>query len=212
MTRTNRVFASLLVALVVVAAPAGAEQVAENGEFSVNLPSQCGELQRQAQTLESDNGPIETVTWVGRGDGGICIVNYTELTGPIIEPEAQIDNGVESLMKELGTTIEREKDQEIAGFPGRSIAYSGTAGSRQLFGRTDFAVAHDRIYQVIYIGYTPDDLLAAENSGYFRSLAIEAPDLEEAQAQLDEPAELDETPAADSNESTNAEQATSSPS
>lgn len=169
---------AFVVAIVLLIVPAAfAERLSEE-EFSIELPSWCGDAQRQEQQVESPSGPITVVTYVARGeDGAACIITYSELSGPITDAEGTMKSGRDSLLQQLNVTLEHEKAIEINGFEGRSIHFA-TTEPRPVYGRTDFVVADDRLYQVIYIGYTPEARDEVESSELFSSFMIEVPEAE----------------------------------
>lgn len=173
---------ALLAAVLLLIVPVASAERLSGDEFSIDLPSWCGKAQKQEQKVDSPSGPIDVVTYVAKGDNGAaCIVTYSELSGPITDAETTIDSNRDSLLKQLNVNIDREKSIEVSGFEGRSISFS-TAQPRPIFGRTDLVVAGDRLYQVIYIGYTAEDRQAVESSNLFGSLTIKAPAPTEAMA------------------------------
>lgn len=174
-TSTIRGMVFLAVALL-TAAPMVGETVRET-EFSVELPANCTGAKKQVQNIDSPSGPIVNVTYIAQGSDGICIVGYSELTGPITEPEMMIDSGRDSLMTELATSIEMEESTEDGDLVGRTIRYSGGA-ARALYGRTDFVVADDRLYQVVFIGFSGDSRTAVEESPFFSSFDVKVPERE----------------------------------
>lgn len=186
----NRAFSriTLLAAVLLLVVPvATAEQLSEE-EFSIELPSLCGAAQMQKQQVDAPSGPIDVVTYVARGeDGSACIVTYSELSGPITDAEGTIDSGRDSLLQQLNVQLERENQIDVNGFEGRSFLFT-TAEPRPVFGRADMVVAADRLYQVIYIGYTPDSRDVVESSTLFGSLTIDAPEAEEEMARVPEDA------------------------
>jgi hypothetical protein len=172
----SMLFSSLLL-LVVPAALAA--QVAEN-EFTIDLPLECGEAQKQQQRVDSPSGPIDLVTYLARGeDGAACIVTYSELSGPITDAEGTINSGRDSLIQQLNVTIENEQEMAVDGYDGRMVRFT-TDQPRPIYGRSDFVVADDRLYQVIYIGFSYDARENIEHAGLFSSLSISGPALEEA--------------------------------
>lgn len=172
---TIRGMVFLAVALL-TAAPMVGETVRET-EFSVELPPNCTGAKKQVQNIDSPSGPIVNVTYIAQGSDGICIVGYSELTGPITEPEMMIDSGRDSLMTELATSIEMESSTDNGDLVGRTIRYSGGA-ARALYGRTDFVVADDRLYQVVFIGFSGDSRTAVEESPFFSSFDVKVPERE----------------------------------
>lgn len=175
--RTSRIRGIVFLAVALLtAAPMLGETVRET-EFSIQLPPNCTGAKKQVQNIDSPSGPIVNVTYIAQGSDGICIVGYSELTGPITEPAMMIDSGRDSLMNELATSIEMESSTDDGDLVGRTIRYSGGA-ARPLYGRTDFVVADDRLYQVVFIGFSGDSRTAAEESSFFNSFDVKVPEPE----------------------------------
>ena len=178
MTRTFTRIMLLAAVLLLIVPVATAERLSEE-EFSIELPSWCGEAAKQNQKVDAPSGPINVVTYVARGeDGAACIVTYSELSGPITDAVATLDNSRDSLLGQLNVDLERENQIDVSGFEGRSFLFT-TTNPRPVYGRADMVVADDRLYQVIYIGYTPEARDAVEGSRLFESLTIETPEAEE---------------------------------
>jgi hypothetical protein len=170
----------LLSALLLLVVPAAlAAQVAED-EFTIELPMECGEVQKQQQRVDSPSGPIDLVTYLARAeDGAACIVTYSELSGPITDAESTINSGRDSLVQQLNVTVETERELSVDGYEGRMVRFT-TDQPRPIYGRSDFVVADDRLYQVIYIGFSYDARELIEQAGLFSSLSISGPVLEDA--------------------------------
>jgi hypothetical protein len=174
---TRSMLLSALLLLVVTTALAA--QVAED-EFTIELPMECGEVQKQQQRVDSPSGPIDLVTYLARSeDGAACIVTYSELSGPITDAESTINSGRDSLIQQLNVTVETEREMDVDGYEGRMVRFT-TDQPRPIYGRSDFVVADDRLYQVIYIGFSHDARELIEQAGLFSSLSISGPAIEEA--------------------------------
>lgn len=187
-----------LVAAVAIAAPMAASQV-ENSDFAVMLPEGYSEFMRQVQKVKAPSGEIEQVTYVSKAaDGSAFIVTFGDLSGPITDPEAAMDGGRDSLVKSLNAAIERESAMQIDGLPGRSFEFS-SQGQTPIFARTAFAVTGPRMYQVIFLGYSPEARANPNVQSFFDSfdvryeaeavepVAPDAPPLAEAQPDVAAP-------------------------
>ncbi|MDX1584045.1 MAG: hypothetical protein R3338_10650 [Thermoanaerobaculia bacterium] len=186
MKRTFTRLALLGAVLLLIIPVASAESVSEE-EFSIDLPSWCGQATKQEQQIESPSGPIDVVTYLAKGDdGAACIVTYSELSGPITDSAGTIESSRDSLLQQLNVDVEGEKDIKVSGFEGRSINFM-TADPRPIFGRTDLVVADDRLYQVIYIGFTAEARDKIQDSSLFTSLEILSPEPAETEAVAEAP-------------------------
>ena len=177
--KTSLIRGIVIAAMGAVMAAPGLGETLREAEFTVQLPPNCTGAKKQVQNIDSPSGPIVNVTYVAQGSDGICIVGYSELTGPITEPETMIDSGRDSLMQELSTIVEMEEGADSTDKVERTIRYSGGA-TRPLFGRTDFVVVDDRLYQVVFIGFSVDSRTAAEETAFFDSFDVKIPEHETA--------------------------------
>lgn len=197
MKRTTTLMGVLVSVLLLFVPVASAERLSEE-EFSIELPGSCGAAQKHEQKVESPSGPIDVVSYVAKADdGSACIVIYSELSGPITDPESAIDSNRDSLLGQLGVQVEAEKPITVSDFEGRSMQFT-TTDPRPVFGRADFVVADDRLYQVIYIGYSQDSRMAMESSEFFNTLQIEAPAMA-AEEMVEVPETVEAETAANSN-------------
>lgn len=155
----------------------------EKGSFSIAIPDGFSEFARQEQTVKSASGDIKQVTYVSKGtEGDAVIVTYGAMPGPIQDPAAAMAGGRDSLLKSLGATVGSQKDVQIDGHPGMTVEYSATS-PRPIFARTDLVVAGARLYQVIYLGATPEAVVSPEVQAMFGSFTLN----EEAIASADAP-------------------------
>ena len=163
--------------------PATAATVEEES-FRIDLPEGFEKFKKQAQKVKSENGDIEQVTYISKdGEGDIVIVTYGQMPGVILDPEATMDSGRESLVKSLNATLAGQREIEIDGKPGISFEYSADK-PRVIFARTDLVVAGPRLYQVIYLTQTVDSLREDETEEIFTSFDLNDPVIELATAEV----------------------------
>lgn len=143
-----------------------------NDDFAVTLPDGYGEFTRQVQKVQAPSGTIDQVTYVSKAaDGSAFIVTYGDLSGPITDPAAAMDGGRDSLVRSLNASVETEAERQIDGLPGRSFSFS-SQGATPIFARTDLAVTGPRMYQVIFLGFSPEARADAKVSQFFNSFDI----------------------------------------
>ncbi|HUP64404.1 MAG TPA: hypothetical protein VM557_03895 [Thermoanaerobaculia bacterium] len=163
--------------------PAAATTVEEES-FRIELPEGFEKFTRQAQTVKSENGDIEQVTYISKDDeGDIVIVTYGQMPGVILDPEATMNSGRESLVKSLNATLAGQRKIEIDGKPGISFEYSAEK-PRMIFARTDLVVAGPRLYQVIYLTQTVESLREDETEEIFTSFDLNDQVIELATAEV----------------------------
>lgn len=172
----KRLLVLVTVTLLLTAATATAESV-RSDQFQLNFPSWCGKVNKHEQRVASPNGDLNVVTYTGKTADGACILSYSEFSGVIKDPDATIRNGRTEFLRSLGikATVNRESERTVSGFPGQTFTFSA-AEPRPIFGRTDLIVAGKRLYQVVYVGFTPESLSQAESSDLFQSLTVKVPE------------------------------------
>jgi hypothetical protein len=140
--------------------------------FSVTLPEGFGNAEQQKQTVNSPSGPISVVTYISKSnEGSAVILGYSELSGKIMDPDAQLAESRDSLLKQLGATASDERTTKVSGHPARSFNYSASS-PRAVFGRTDLVVVGPRIYQLIYLGFTQDEVQKHDVQGMFSTFSV----------------------------------------
>ena len=183
MKASKKVVAAAVMALALV--PAGFAQMPVDREsFSITLPTGFGEFARQQQTVKSQSGDIQQVTYVSKGVGGnAVIVTYGTMSGKILEPATMMGSGRDSLVKSLGAKLESEKQLEIDGKPALSIMFTAEK-PRPIFARTDLVVAGPRMYQVIFLGSSADALWHESTEQMFSSFDIKEAAIEKVEKDL----------------------------
>lgn len=175
MTFSIRKAVPVVVLTVAVSLPGAFAHAAERFEteaFTVEVPEVLGEFAKQEQTIQDASGPIRQVTWVAKSDdGSACIVAYSEMSGKILDPDAMMKSGRDSLLKSLNATLENERRSDADGAPKLSLNYSA-ASPRPIFARTDFLVSGQRMYQVIFLGSTPEARQNADVARLFQSFRL----------------------------------------
>lgn len=167
-----------------VAAIGFAQTPVEQDSFSITLPAGFGEFAHQAQTVKSENGNIQQVTYVSKGlQGNAVIVTHGTMSGKILEPAKMMESGRDSLIKSLGAKLESEKQFEIDGKPAMSISFSAEK-PRPIFARTDLVVAGPRMYQVIFLGSSAEVLASESTQAMFQSFDIKEAVIEKLEKDL----------------------------
>ncbi len=180
----RRISAAAFLMTLAVAAIGFAQTPVDQESFSITLPAGFGEFARQTQTVKSENGDIQQVTYVSKGlQGNAVIVTHGTMGGKILEPAKMMESGRDSLIKSLGAKIESEKQLEIDGKPALSISFTAEK-PRPIFARTDLVVAGPRMYQVIFLGSSAEALSAESTQVLFRSFDVKDPVIEKLEKDL----------------------------
>lgn len=182
-TSKNRVLGVSFLALLMVSS-AWAVTPVEEESFAVTLPDGFSKFAKKQQTVKSESGDIQQVTFVSTApDGDAVIVTYGEMSGKILDPQATMKSGRDSLINSLRANLASERELEIDGNPALSISFSAEK-PRPIFARTDLVVAGPRMYQVIYLGGTQEDLTSVATEMFFSSFDIDEAAIEAAEARL----------------------------
>lgn len=180
----KRVSAAAFLMTLAVASIGFAQTPVEQDSFSITLPAGFSEFARQAQTVKSENGDIQQITYVSKGlQGNAVIVTHGTMSGKILEPAKMMGSGRDSLIKSLGAKLEGEKQLEIDGKPALSITFSAEK-PRPIFARTDLVVAGPRMYQVIFLGSSAEALASESTQALFQSFDIKEAAIEKIEAAL----------------------------
>jgi len=169
--------AALVAGATLLSGAAVAETV-RNDEFRLTFPNWCGGVQKQEQKVGTPSGDqLNVVTYKAAAENGApCILSYSEFPGVITDPESTMDNGRDEFLRSLGipAKIENQKDVKVNGQPGLSFRFSADQ-PRPIFGRTDLVVSGNRLYHLIFVGFSAEQRTEAESSEFFRSFFVEAP-------------------------------------
>ncbi len=172
------------VMVLALAAIGFAQTPVERDSFSITLPTGFSEFARQQQTVKSESGDIQQVTYVSKGVGGnAVIVTYGTMSGKILEPATMMGSGRDSLVKSLGAKLESEKQLEIDGKPALSIMFTAEK-PRPIFARTDLVVVGPRMYQVIFLGVSADALWHESTEQMFNSFDIKEAAIEKVEKDI----------------------------
>lgn len=159
-----------LLAVTLVTALAAQAQEVKNETFSITLPEGYGAFAKQAQTVKSPEGEIQTTTWVSKAPTNeAVVVTLSQMPKKILSPDKLISSTRESLLKSLGATAESEQAQDI---------FQSSAA----WFRTRYVVEGDRFYQVLYVGRSAEQRSAPAVAALFDSFAVIAPPAEAAPA------------------------------
>lgn len=160
---------TLMVVMLVAALGVQAQDV-KNETFSITLPDGYGEFAKQAQTVKSPEGDIETTTWVSKAPTNeAVVVTLSKMPAKILNPEKLIASTRESLLKSLGASVASEQEPDV--FQSASAWF-----------RTRYVVSEDRFYQVLYVGRSAEQRSAPAVTALFDSFNPVAPAAETQQA------------------------------
>ena len=155
-----------------VVAPLAAQS--QDNAFDITLPAGFSEFDRQVQTAESPEGPVETTNWVSRADTGeAVVVTVSKMPGQILDPDKLIDATRDSLLKSLKATLENEQDLE--GEQRATILKFRSQSENPVYLQSRLAVDDDRLYQVLYVGRSAEQRAAPAVAQLFSSFRVIEP-------------------------------------
>lgn len=140
----------------------------ENG-FRVTLPAGFDQPKRE----ENADG----VSYVGVSTlGGECVVNVRTVSRAEIgnATSDQLFDGLRNgVLQKYKGRIDQEENYVVQNHPARAVFFTGfVADDRTVFGRADFVYAKSRIFKLIYIGATPNELERDDVQRFFESFTL----------------------------------------
>jgi hypothetical protein len=165
---TMKILSAMLAVVVAAAVPAMAQTQVDKEAFDITLPAGFAEFTKQVQKAESPEGTVETTNWVSRAQTGeAVVVTMSKMPGQILDPVKMMDATRDSLLKSLKATLESEKDLEGEN-PATLIQFRSEAAVLQ----SQLLVDDDRLYQVLYVGRTPEQRAAPAVAQLFASFKV----------------------------------------
>lgn len=163
---------AILVLLSAITPSAAAQhlQVAEEA-FSIALPPTFTKADKQSSTAAVEEGPIQTTNWIYRATTGeVVIVAMSQLPARVLDAETMLTNARDALVKSLQGRLESE--EVLAGdLPARKVLFRRDSPS-PAFLRSRLIVNHDRFYQLLYVGLSPEQRSADDVTLVFESFRI----------------------------------------
>ncbi|HEU4523367.1 MAG TPA: hypothetical protein VFT12_15265 [Thermoanaerobaculia bacterium] len=155
--------------MVAAAVPAMAQSAVEKDSFGITLPAGFAEFTSQVQKAESPEGTVETTNWISRAaeSGEAVVVTVSKMPGQILDPDKMMDSTRDSLLKSLKATLESEQPVE-GEMPSTILQFRSDAAVLQ----SKLVVNDDRLFQVLYVGRTPEQRAAPAVEQLFSSFRV----------------------------------------
>lgn len=161
--------ATLLLTTATVASAADVK----NEVFSLTLPDGFTEFAKQDKTTDSENGPINTATYVSKAPTGeAVVVTVSTMPKKISDPAKFISSTRDSLINSLKAKLENEAKGSTEN---SSVLNFRTETAQPVFLRSSLQVSDNRFYQVLYVGRTEEQRNAAATAKLFDTFAVAAP-------------------------------------
>ena len=144
---------------------------AEAQPFQVTLPTGVGTFANSSQTAKSPSGDIKISNWISKSPTGEAIViSVTKMTGKILNPGQQMSNTTDALVKSVNAMVD---SQEKIDGPVPALRVKFHTASAYM--RARLMVQGDELYQILYVGRTPEQPANPAVDTLFQSFAITRP-------------------------------------
>lgn len=155
--------------MVAAAIPAMAQSPVQKDSFGITLPAGFADFTKQVQSADSPEGKVETTNWISRQatSGEAVVVTVSRMPGRILDPEKMMDSTRDSLLRSLKATLESEQDFE-GEMPATVLQFRSEAAVLQ----SKLLVDDNRLFQVLYVGRTPEQRSAATVAQLFSSFRV----------------------------------------
>lgn len=162
--------------MLAAAVPMMAQSAVEKGSFGITLPAGFPDFTKQVQKTDSPEGTIETTNWISRAaqSGEAVVVSVSKMPGRILKPQTTMQSSRDSLLRTLKATLESETKTE-GQMPSALLRFR----SEGAFLQSKLVVDGDRLFQVLYVGRSPEQRAAPaveQTFASFRVIARSAPE------------------------------------
>jgi len=154
--------------------------------FSVVLPRGYEVPSPEVEPISSDVGTMQMTMWRALGADGnsICMVAVTDYPREMYEmiqsqgnyaaaTKALLDSATNGGLRSLNNAkLISRKDFSLNGAQGRSIRLQTTQMGRKIYGRFDYFISENRLYQVAYLAANKKAVDAAATASYFQSFKL----------------------------------------
>lgn len=161
-------YRTVIFAVLLMVAAAGAHADDANDVFTMTLPPGYTEFTKQVQTTKAPEGEIETTNWISKAPTGeAVVVTSSRMPGKILDPEKMIASTRTSLLASLNATLESEEPRQ-GDVPSTRMLFRSDAA----YFRGRLTVVDDRLYQLLYVGRSEDQRAASAVGEMFNSFRL----------------------------------------
>ncbi len=161
-------------AAIVAAGLAQIANAADAQPFQLTLPTGFGTFASKAQTAKDQNGKdIQITNWISKSPTSEAIVvTVTKMWAKIANPNLQMASMRDAVIKSVPNATLDSQQKLDGSTPAMTFDFhSGTA----VFLRAKLMVKGDSMYQLLYVGRTPDERANPSVESMFQSFVINAP-------------------------------------
>jgi hypothetical protein len=154
----------------------GAEIASSDGKFVLKFPAGFDNPSFSVKDITTAAGKLKLGQYVSKHpDGRVFIISYNDYPKEYLMkahiPEL-MDTIRESSLRSMQATLERQMDFTFEGGPARTVSFTLKINGVTGYGRLDYYLVSERLYQVIYIGLRKEDRDSKELKSSFKSFQL----------------------------------------
>ena len=153
----------------------GGAFVSEEGRFSIVYPGDYPAPNKQVVPVPTEIGNIDMNMYLIDGGEKAFMTAFADYPAELVEdgdPQLMLDMGRDGAISNVSGELLREKDHKVQGHPAKEFYARGVQGGQDVFMRANIIMANERLYQVLYLGFTEDVLDSDEAANYMASFKI----------------------------------------
>ncbi|MHC4607039.1 MAG: hypothetical protein ACYTAF_08875 [Planctomycetota bacterium] len=144
------------------------------GGFKVVFPPEYPKPVKNEQKVPTDAGEVKLVMHLSDGGTKVCGVMYCDYPEGTIADKGKkqaYDNARDGALANMGAELEKEEDFKLCGHDARRIIVK-TGGPMPLFGRIEYLVVGERLYQVMCLSTDKDERFSLELEAFYYSFEL----------------------------------------
>ena len=149
--------------------------VSDEGRFSIVYPGDYSAPTKQVVPVPTEIGNIDMNMYLIDGGDKAFMTAFADYPAELVEdgdPQLMLDMGRDGAIGNVNGELLREKDHEVQGHPAKEFSARGLQDGQDVFMRANIIMANERLYQVLYLGFTEDVLDSDEAAAYMASFKI----------------------------------------
>ena len=146
------------------------------GRFTITYPAGSATPQMETVPVPTEIGNINMNMFLVDADTMAYMTAYADYPDSLIsmsEPQMMLDMGRDGAITNVNGELLREKDHTVQGYPAKEFYARGEQGGQDVYMRANIIMAKERLYQVLYLAFTEDQLDSREADDYIASFRID---------------------------------------
>jgi hypothetical protein len=148
----------------------------KGGRFSIILPLGFTDPIKVTRSISTPFGDTTLTAYIIEGPLGMCAIGYFDIPKKFLKEERSIeqmfDRAQESAAIRSDTKVDKQESYLFQGNPARSVYISSSDPNNPLYGRFDYILVEQRLYQVGFGVLNKTDLNGPDAQKYFKSFQI----------------------------------------